>query len=104
MEVGVIHRAVGVHADALDAGVLLLEEARRARNRPARPRTRDEVGDAALGLLPQLRPRRVEVRLRVGGVVVLVRVEGVGDLLGEVCSRRSSRSAGPLARRPLGRR
>ena len=41
------------------------------------------MGDAAAGLAPQLRPRRLVVGLRVGGIAVLVGLEGAGDLLRE---------------------
>src|SRR5215208_8536829 len=50
---------------------------------PAGADSDDEVGEAARGLAPQLRPGRLVVRLRVGRVAVLVRLERSGDLLGQ---------------------
>ncbi len=75
-----VHRALGVGADDLHVGVGGLQ-------RPADPGDRapgadagDEVGDPALGLAPDLRSGGRHVGRRVGGVVVLVGLEGAGDL------------------------
>src|SRR5829696_2327013 len=73
-------RAVRVRADDPDVRALLLQEPPRARDGAARAEPRDEVRDAPLGLLPQLRPRGAVVRLGVVRVGVLVRVEAVRRL------------------------
>ena len=78
-----VDRALGVGADDLDVGVLLLEVARHPGDRPARADADDEVGEPAAGLAPQLGPGRLVVRQRVGGVRVLVGLEGARDLLRE---------------------
>src|SRR5699024_8060167 len=49
---------------------------------------RDEVGDAPLGLLPDLRAGGVVVRLRVVHVLVLVRLPSAGDLPGQAVGDR----------------
>src|SRR5205085_2222059 len=66
-------RALGVGADHADGGVLLLEVAADARDRPAGADTRDERGHAAPGLLPDLGPGGAVVDLGVGEVAELVR-------------------------------
>ena len=83
-----VHRAFGVGADDLHARVLRLEVAADAGDRAARAESRDEVGDPAGGLAPDLGPGRVDVRLRVRGVRVLVRTERAGDLADEPLGRR----------------
>jgi hypothetical protein len=72
---------VGAHDE--DLRVPLLQEPAGARDRAAGPDAADERGDPPLRLLPDLRARCLVVGLRVDRVVVLVRLEGAGDLRGE---------------------
>ena len=87
-EVG-MHLVVGVDAadrvgpDHLEVRVLLAQISRDAGDRAAGADAAHEVGDPAARLAPQLGPRGQVVRLRVGGVRVLVRLERSGDLLGQ---------------------
>ena len=76
-------RALGVGADDEQVGLLLLEVARGAGDRAARADGEDERVDLPTGLLPELGPGRLVVRLRVGQVRVLVGLERARDLLGE---------------------
>ena len=70
-----VERRVRLHRDATNRWVQLLEPARRSHERAAGPKTGDEVRHLALGLLPDLVRRRAVVRLPVGIVRVLIRVE-----------------------------
>ena len=72
---------LGVHADDPYVRVLLLEVPARAGDGPAGTHPGDEVGYAALGLAPELGPRRLVVGQRVGRVLVLARLEAAGDLI-----------------------
>ena len=65
-------------------GAVLLEVAPDAGDRAAGSDGDDDRVDvAAVGLLPELRPGRLVVRLGIGRVRVLVGLEAAGDLLGE---------------------
>ena len=76
-------RALGVGADDHELRLLLLQVARRARDRAARP-DRDHDGvELVSDLLPELRAGRPVVGLRIRVVRVLVRLERAGNLLGE---------------------
>ena len=82
--VGGEDRALGIDRDDARARAVLLEVAADARDRAARPDGDDDRVDvAAVGLLPELGPGRVVVRLGVRRVRVLVGLEAAGDLLGE---------------------
>ena len=100
------HRALRVGGDDLDRRVAGLEVAGHARDRPARAGAGDEVGDAAGGLRPQLGPRRLLVRERVGRVGVLVgseRLQLLGEALGHgVVALRVLRGDGDRADDHLG--
>src|SRR6185436_8685849 len=74
------HRSVGVDAQRLDGRVLLFQIPGDAADRATGTDADDEVRDPAGGLLPDLRPGRLVVRLRVGQVVVLVRFPRVRRL------------------------
>ena len=84
-----MHLVVGVDAadrvgaDHLEVRVLLAQISRDAGDRAAGADAAHEVGDPAARLAPQLGPGGQVVRLRVGGVRVLVRLERSGDLLGQ---------------------
>ena len=80
---GGVDGALGVGADDLDLRVALLQVAPGARDRAAGADGDDECVDLAVRLLPDLRPRRLVVGLRVGHVRVLVGLEAAGDLLRE---------------------
>ena len=68
-------------------------------NVPDGAEARDEVGDAAAGLRPDLRARRLEVRPPVGVVGVLVRVEVEVRAAAPPAARaRRMRAVGPLQR------
>src|SRR5690606_2833763 len=70
-----VHRALRVRADDLHpAAGDLLEVPAGAADRPAGADAGDEMRDAPLGLLPDLRTRRLVVRPRVRRVGVLVRL------------------------------
>ena len=69
------NRTVGIDAPNLDAWILLLEELCYAGNGSARANAHHKVGNAALGLLPDLRTRGLVVRLAVAQIVVLIREE-----------------------------
>ena len=77
-----VDRARRVGADDLDLGVLLLEVAADAADRAAGAHAGHEVGDPAVGLLPDLRTGGLVVGARVVRVGVLVGLPGAG-LLGE---------------------
>ena len=86
VEEGTDHRALGIHTDNAHIRVLFLEIAPRARDGTPGTGADEKMGDAPAGLLPELRPRRPVMRVRVGLVVELVsqhRPRGlVGDGLG----------------------
>ena len=71
-----VDRALRVGADHLDVGVLLLEVAADAGDRAAGADRDHQVGDPAAGLAPELGAGRAVMRLGVGLVEVLVRLEG----------------------------
>ncbi len=78
------HAAWRVSKPALHAPfALLLQVARGARQRASGAGSGDEAIElAAVGLLPDLRAGRLDVRLAVGGVVELVGPDGVVEALG----------------------
>ena len=80
---GGVDRALGIDADDLHLGLLLVEPAADARDRPAGADGDDDRVELAAGLLPDLGRGDVVVRLRVRHVRVLVGLEAAGDLLGE---------------------
>ena len=82
-----VDRADRVGADHLDVRVLLAQVARHPGDRAARPHAHHEMRHAAAGLAPHLRPGGEVVRLRVGGVGVLVGLEGARDLAGQPVRR-----------------
>ena len=69
------NRTVGIDAPNLDAWILLLEELCYAGYGSARANAHHKVGNAALGLLPDLRTRGLVVRLAVAQIIVLIREE-----------------------------
>src|SRR5690606_23441511 len=84
-----VDRAFRVGADDLHPAVGdLFQVAAGAGDRAAGADPRDEVGDAAFGLLPDLRPGAVVVRLRVVGVAVLVGFPRAGDRRGQAVGDR----------------
>ncbi len=76
-------RAFRVGADDQQIGLLLTQVARRARDRAPGSHREDDRVHLAAGLLPDLRPGRLVVRLRVGLVRVLIGLVRAGDLLGQ---------------------
>ena len=79
-----VDRALGVGADDQEVRVALLQiAARRPEIVPPVPTEIDDRVELAARLLPDLRPRRLVVRLRVGHVRVLVGLEAARDLLGQ---------------------
>ena len=72
--------ALGIGADDLDRRVARLEDAGGAGDRAAGPDAGHEMGDPALGLVPQLGAGRPFVRRRVLHVPVLVGLEGARDV------------------------
>src|SRR6185436_17883742 len=70
----------GVDAPDLDRRLALLQVAPDTRDRAAGPDPGDQVRDRPAGLLPDLRRRLLVVGLRVGEVVVLVRLPRVRHL------------------------
>ncbi len=83
LEILVIEGAHRVDPNDLDLGILFLQVPRHPGNRAPGPQPDDEVGDFAPAVFPDLRPGSAVMRLRVHGVLVLVRVHGVGDLPGQ---------------------
>jgi hypothetical protein len=65
-------RAHRIDSDDLDAGDVALEAIRDAGQRAAGARGEDDVIELAAGLLDDLRAGALEVRRRIGGVVVLI--------------------------------
>src|SRR5205807_4868178 len=61
--------------DHANTGIGLVEPPPRAHHRSGRAEPGDEVGDAPVGLLEDLHPRRIVVGLPVRRVVVLIRLE-----------------------------
>ena len=80
---GGVDRALGIDADDLDLGLLLVEPAADAGDRAAGADGDHDRVELAAGLLPDLGRGDVVVRLRVRHVRVLVGLEAAGDLLGE---------------------
>ncbi len=80
---GGVDRALGVGADDLDPRVLLFQVAADSRDGAAGADRDHDCIELAAGLLPDLRPSRGVVRLRVRLVRVLVGLEATGDLLGQ---------------------
>ena len=80
---GGVDRPLGIDADDLHLGLLLVEPAADAGDRPARADGDDDRVELAAGLLPDLGRGDVVVRLRVRHVRVLVGLEAARDLLGE---------------------
>ena len=66
----------GIGAYDVNVRILLLQIARRARDRAARSDARDEVRDAAGRLFPNLRAGRMKMRFRIVMVMELIRLEG----------------------------
>ncbi len=87
MELGLVlggeDRSLGIDPDDLHVGLLLVEPAADARDRPARADGDDDRVELAAGLLPDFGRGDVVVRLRVRHVRVLVGLEAAGDLLGD---------------------
>src|SRR5260370_8705814 len=81
---------LGLAADALGLRVLLREEARAAHDRAGGAHARDEMGDPALGVAPDL---------RAGGLVVHQRVIGIGELVEHRALALAHHSLGEVARR-----
>ena len=77
-----------VGADDLDAGLALPEVAPDARDGAARADAEHEHVELVAELLPDLRARALVVRLGVGGIGVLVRVERARRLLGQAARDR----------------
>src|SRR5690606_4505440 len=97
-----VHRALRVRTDdAYLAAGGLLEVATDPGDRAAGADTRDEMGDPAAGLLPDLRARRLVVGLGVGRVGVLVRLPRSRDLLGQPVGDQVVRAR--VLRRHVGR-
>mmetsp|Transcript_36430 Transcript_36430/g.89823 ORF Transcript_36430/g.89823 Transcript_36430/m.89823 type:complete len:223 (+) Transcript_36430:560-1228(+) len=70
----------GLHRHHLDVGVLALEVAPRARDGAAGAHAAHQDVDLPCRVLPDLRPRGLEVHLRVGGVLELLQHVRVGVL------------------------
>src|SRR5439155_926799 len=83
-----VDRTRRVGADDLHRRVAGLERAADARDRAARTDPGHEVRDPPAGLAPDLRSRRLFVRLRVSGVRVLIRPERAGGLAHEALRGR----------------
>src|SRR5438034_3552652 len=81
----------------IHSSLKILEESSRARDRPTRTHTGDQVRDATLGLSPYLRAGGPIVRLGVHRVVVLVRLERARDVACEAI-RHLVRGLGRLRR------
>ena len=80
VDVAGVDRSIGVRADDDEAGLLLLQVSPGAAHGAAGSDAADEMGDAPLRLVPDLRAGGAVVRLRVHRVVVLIRLEGVRNL------------------------
>src|SRR5829696_391033 len=93
-----VERRVGLEGDDLYPRVVLLEARGRPDEGAASPQTRDEVCHLAAGLFPDLRPRRLVVRPRVGRVGVLVRVEVPLGVFGDELPGFPDRTIRTLAR------
>src|SRR5690606_18492482 len=79
-----VHRALGVDADDLHRTVGdLLEVPAGARDGAAGADARDEVGDLAVGVVPDLRAGGLVVARRATRVGVLVGLPAAGELAGE---------------------
>ena len=76
-------RPLRIGADDQQVGLALPQEPRRPRDRPAGADGEDDRVDLAAGLLPELRPGRLVVRLRIRLVRVLIGLERARDLLGQ---------------------
>ena len=85
--VGREDRADRIAGDHPDLRILLLQVPRRSGDRPSGARRRHEVGDAALSLLPDLRPGGGVMRLRVYRIVVLISEDRVRPLLGDALGK-----------------
>src|SRR5260370_19728320 len=70
--------------DALPIWILLFQVFSRAADGSTRAQTANEVRDPALAVLPNLRSCRLVMSFRIRGVVVLIRVVGIGDFAGEL--------------------
>jgi len=81
-----------VHANDLHARVLRLEESSRPGDGAAGAERRDEVGDLAARLLPDLRTSRAKVRIGIGRILVLI----------ELFPTRSRGQLGGLGHGPFG--
>src|SRR5262249_29176349 len=77
------HRPLRVRADDAHLGVLLLQVAGPAGDRPARAHAGHEGADLPLGLLPDLEAGRAVMYVGVGEVGELVGPPGAGDLARE---------------------
>src|SRR5699024_489019 len=85
-----VHRPLGIGTDDVHFPVgVLLEVTTDTTDGPPGADPRDEVGDAPLGLLPDLRTGVVVVRVRVVHVLVLVRLPPAGDLPGQTVGDRA---------------
>src|SRR5262249_48709524 len=74
------HRPIGIDPPDPNARILLLQIPSYAADGAAGAHTADQVGDAAVGLLPDLGAGLLVVRRRIGQVVVLIGLPGVWNL------------------------
>ena len=87
---------VGLQGDALHGGIQFFEAARGADESTAGAEHGDEMGDAALGLLPDFVGRAQVVRLPVRFVGILVGVKILVGMLGGQLAREANRTVGAV--------
>ncbi len=75
----VVQRAFGIHADDLDVGTLFFQEFANPADGAARTHAADKMRDFAFRVFPNLGAGGLVVRFWIGGIVVLIGIEGVGD-------------------------
>ncbi len=79
----VVQRTVGIDSNNLHRGILLFQVFSCATDRPTRAQAAHKMRDLAFTILPNLRPSAEIVRLRIHGIVILVRIVGIGNLARE---------------------
>ena len=70
----------------LTFGILFFQVTADAGNGAAGADAADEVGDFSFGIFPDFGAGSAVVRVRIHGVFILIRVEGIGNFAREFCS------------------
>ena len=85
LDLFVVQRADGIHADDFDVGILFLEVTSHAGDGAAGADAADEMRDFSFGVFPDFRAGGAIVRFRIHRIGVLIGIEGIGNFAREFC-------------------